>query len=96
MSRERARELVGEEVEAYLFREAEMYHYAVRRVLAGETKEAAALPLQLAKVQVPEGAHRCGACGSRRVSQVSLQLRSADEAATVFHKCSECGKVWRS
>lgn len=90
--------MLGHGVEAYLFEHAPMYHYAVRRVVGGESKEDAIKPMRLAKVLVPEGGHRCQACGSRRTYQVVLQMRRADESATVFHKCSEdtCGKVWRS
>lgn len=94
MSRATAAALVGAEVEEFLFANADHYAYAVRRVLAGETKEAAVIPMQMTKVLVPEGMHRC-ACGSRRITTVSLQLRSADESSTVFMKCDTCGKVWR-
>lgn len=97
MSRDKAKELLGEATEIYLWEKAEMYHYAVRRVLGGESKEDAVKPMRLAKVLVPEGPHQCSACGSRRCTSVTLQMRRADESATVFCKCSEdsCGKVWR-
>ena len=97
MLRAQAQVLVGKETEKYLFEHAEMYAYAVRRVLGGEKKEEAVLPMRLAKVLVPEGQHKCRACGSRRIISVVLQMRRADESATVFCKCSEdnCGKVWR-
>lgn len=97
MSRARARDLLGEEVEKYLHENAPMYHYAVRRVLSGERKEEAVRPMRLAEVLVPEGPHICRACGSRRTKSVVLQMRRADESSTVFIQCAEeaCGKVWR-
>jgi DNA-directed RNA polymerase subunit M/transcription elongation factor TFIIS len=93
--REKARALVGVETEAFLFAHAEDYPQSVRRVLGGETKEEALRPRQLEQILVPEGMHRCS-CGCRRVSSTSIQMRRADESATVFLICSQCNKVWRN
>jgi DNA-directed RNA polymerase subunit M/transcription elongation factor TFIIS len=49
----------------------------------------------LEQILVPEGMHRCS-CGCRRVSSTSIQMRRADESATVFLICSQCNKVWRN
>lgn len=37
----------------------------------------------------------CRACKSDKVYTYNKQTRSADEGATVFAHCSECGKKWR-
>ena len=95
MSRERARELVGEENEKYFFEKAYDYAQAVRRFLEGESKEECIQKRRLEKILVPKGMHTC-TCGSRRISTVTLQMRRADESATVFLICSECSRVWRT
>jgi DNA-directed RNA polymerase subunit M/transcription elongation factor TFIIS len=35
-------------------------------------------------------------CGSRKIQTTTKQLRSADEPPTVFYRCVECNKNWRS
>lgn len=44
---------------------------------------------------VPEGMLQCRKCKSRKVVWHMLQTRSADEPATVFCGCMECGSRWR-
>lgn len=44
--------------------------------------------------EVQEGVIEC-ACGSRRTFSFSKQTRRADESATVFVRCSACGKTFR-
>ena len=37
----------------------------------------------------------CKKCKSKRCSHVELQTRSADEPATIFITCLDCGKNWK-
>jgi DNA-directed RNA polymerase subunit M/transcription elongation factor TFIIS len=39
-----------------------------------------------------EGLLKCGKCGSKRTTYVTLQTRCADEPETVYLKCFACGK----
>lgn len=43
----------------------------------------------------PDGAHTCGKCKSRKTVYTELQIRSADEPATIFVRCLTCGKAWK-
>lgn len=36
-----------------------------------------------------------GPCPSQRAYYIQMQMRSADEPATTFFKCVECGYQWR-
>ena len=38
---------------------------------------------------------KCGKCKKRECSYYELQIRSADEAATIFITCLNCGARWR-
>ncbi len=42
------------------------------------------------------GMFQCGKCKSWKTTYYQLQTRSADEPATNFHTCLECGKRWKS
>jgi hypothetical protein len=44
--------------------------------------------------EVQEGVIECR-CGSKRTFSFSKQTRRADESATVFVRCSACGKTFR-
>ncbi|NDE14258.1 hypothetical protein EBZ80_04935 [bacterium] len=44
--------------------------------------------------EIQEGVIECR-CGSRRTFSFSKQTRRADESATVFVRCSACGKTFR-
>ena len=44
---------------------------------------------------VPEGQIQCGKCKSWRCSFTLLQTRSADEPATCYCYCDNCGKRWK-
>jgi transcription elongation factor S-II len=39
--------------------------------------------------------YACKKCGSRNCSYYELQIRSADEPATIFLTCIDCGKRWK-
>jgi len=45
---------------------------------------------------VPDGAFQCSKCKSKKSTYVELQTRSADEPATIFVQCLNCGKRWRA
>ena len=38
----------------------------------------------------------CRKCKSKRCTYYELQTRSADEPATIFVTCLDCGKNWKS
>jgi len=44
---------------------------------------------------VVEGVLECGKCKSRRTFSFQRQTRSADEGATTFAQCAQCGNRWR-
>jgi DNA-directed RNA polymerase subunit M/transcription elongation factor TFIIS len=46
---------------------------------------------------VEEGATVCvrPGCGSRRITRTMVQKRAADEPATLYQTCTECGKNWK-
>ena len=46
--------------------------------------------------EVDEGVLECQACGSKRTYSFSKQTRGGDEGTTVFAKCAECGKTWKT
>ncbi|BAP70849.1 hypothetical protein KMAR_30044 [Kluyveromyces marxianus] len=53
----------------------------------------------LAKNELKEGAiinERCPKCDNDKMHYHTLQLRSADEGATVFYTCTSCGYRFRT
>lgn len=42
-----------------------------------------------------DGNITCPKCKGRKIHRIEKQTRSADESATVFCYCSECGKRWK-
>ena len=48
------------------------------------------------KIQAPTDMFTCRKCKSKRCTYYELQTRSADEPATIFITCLECGKNWKS
>lgn len=45
--------------------------------------------------ELEEGVIECTRCGSRKTFSFSKQTRRADESATVFVRCAQCGKSFR-
>ena len=39
---------------------------------------------------------KCKKCKSKRCTYYELQTRSADEPATIFVTCLDCGKNWKN
>lgn len=53
----------------------------------------------LGKGEVEDGAtikEKCPQCGNEEMQYHTLQLRSADEGATVFYTCTKCGYKFRT
>ncbi|EJS43053.1 rpa12p [Saccharomyces arboricola H-6] len=53
----------------------------------------------LKKNELKDGAtikERCPQCGNEEMNYHTLQLRSADEGATVFYTCTSCGYKFRT
>jgi DNA-directed RNA polymerase subunit M/transcription elongation factor TFIIS len=45
--------------------------------------------------KIEEGVLQCNKCESKRTFSFQRQTRSADEGATTFAQCAECGSKWR-
>ena len=78
----------------------EMYPLLIRRIISGMSIEEALIELEpmqkrQEKQMVAEGDLQCGKCKSKRIHRIEKQTRSADESATVFCCCSECGNRWK-
>lgn len=79
---------------------SKQYPLIIRRLSTGMSfEEATAILEPIEKKQHEEemvdGDITCPKCKSRKVHRIEKQTRSADESATVFCYCSECGKRWR-
>jgi DNA-directed RNA polymerase subunit M/transcription elongation factor TFIIS len=48
------------------------------------------------KIQASTDMFTCRKCKSKRCTYYELQTRSADEPATIFITCLDCGKNWKS
>tara|TARA_B110000008_G_C16958168_1_gene559023 strand:- start:275 stop:619 length:345 start_codon:yes stop_codon:yes gene_type:complete len=76
------------------------YPIVIRRLGAGLSIEEAVAELEpIEKKQEEEimvdGDITCPKCHSKKIHRIEKQTRSADESATVFCYCSECGKRWK-
>jgi transcription elongation factor S-II len=47
-------------------------------------------------IQASTDMFTCRKCKSKRCTYYELQTRSADEPATIFVTCLDCGKNWKS
>ena len=47
-------------------------------------------------IQASTDMFTCRKCKSKKCTYYELQTRSADEPATIFVTCIDCGKNWRS
>ena len=47
-------------------------------------------------IQASTNMYTCKKCKSSRCTYYEMQTRSADEPATIFVTCLDCGKHWRS
>jgi DNA-directed RNA polymerase subunit M/transcription elongation factor TFIIS len=76
------------------------YPIVIRRLSTGLSIYEAIAELEpIQKIQEEEtmvdGDITCPKCHSKKVHRIEKQTRSADESATVFCYCSECGKRWK-
>lgn len=76
------------------------YPIVIRRLSIGLSIDEAIAELEpIHKMEEEEvmvdGDITCPKCHSKKVHRIEKQTRSADESATVFCYCSECGKRWK-
>jgi len=76
------------------------YPIVIRRLSVGLSIDEAIAELEPIKKMEEEevmvdGDITCPKCHSKKVHRIEKQTRSADESATVFCYCSECGKRWK-
>jgi transcription elongation factor S-II len=48
------------------------------------------------KIEASTDMFTCKKCRSKKCTYYELQTRSADEPATIFVTCLDCGKNWKS
>jgi len=82
------------------FHSSAKYPLVIRRLSKGLSIHEAIAELEpIALVQEDEimvdGDITCPKCKSKKIHRIEKQTRSADEAATVFCYCSNCGKRWK-
>lgn len=99
--RNKAIDLVGQEVEEEIFKRTTTLNYAyiIRKVLEGKSIDEALEIKPLLEEQkvyeVTEGDLTCPNCKSRKIIRKEMQTRSADESATVFCQCFDCKKRFK-
>lgn len=76
------------------------YPIVIRRLYTGMSIFEAIAELEpITKMQEEEimvdGTITCPKCKGKKIHRIEKQTRSADESATVFCYCSECGKRWK-
>ena len=76
------------------------YPIVIRRLFTGMSITEAIAELEpITKMQEEEimvdGTITCPKCKGRKIHRIEKQTRSADESATVFCYCSDCGKRWK-
>jgi len=66
------------------------YEDTIRKILRGVSLNDA-----LGIVEVADSVTPCRKCGSLKVTENSVQTRSADEGATSFFFCTKCKNSWK-
>ena len=79
-----------EEYEPIVFHADVPYEDTIRKILRGVTLNDA-----LGIVEVADSVTPCRKCGSLKVTENSVQTRSADEGATSFYFCTKCKNSWK-
>lgn len=54
------------------------------------------LQITQSQIEVAEGIYTCRKCGSKKTQSTWAQTRSADEPATIYVTCVECGNAWKA
>lgn len=87
----------GRDGKGDLFTKREEYYYKVSLSMR-EARHKALIDSEIYrdKVEVSEGAFKCGKCGSKETIAVERQMRSADEPMTVTIVCVHCDNTWRA
>lgn len=80
-----------ESYESIVFHADVRYEDTVRKLLRGTPLNDA-----LGIVEVADSVTPCKKCGSLKVTENSVQTRSADEGATSFFFCTKCKASWKS
>ena len=80
-----------ENYERIVFHANVPYEDTIRKLLRG-----VALNDALGIVEVADSVTPCRKCGSLKVTENSVQTRSADEGATSFYFCTKCKNSWKS
>jgi len=77
--------------ESIVFHANVPYEVTIRKLLRK-------IPLNdaLGIVEVADSVTPCKKCGSLKVTENSVQTRSADEGATSFYFCTKCKNSWKS
>jgi len=80
-----------ESYETIVFHAEVPYEDTMRKLLRG-------VPLNeaLGIIEVADSVTPCRKCGSLKVTENSVQTRSADEGATSFFFCTKCKASWKS
>ena len=80
-----------ESYETVVFHSNMPYEDTIRKLLRG-------VPLNeaLGIVEIADSVTPCRRCGSLKVTENSVQTRSADEGATSFFFCTKCKASWKS
>lgn len=79
-----------ESYEDIVFHSNVPYEDTVRKLLRGVS-----LNDSLGIIEVADSVTPCRGCGSFKVTENSVQTRSADECATSFFFCTKCKKSWK-
>jgi len=80
-----------EDYEEIVFHANVPYEDTIRKILRG-----VALNDALGIVKIEDSVTPCRKCGSFKVTENSVQTRSADECATSFFFCTKCKNSWKS
>lgn len=82
---------IPDSYETIVFHAKVPYEDTIRKLLRG-------IPLNdaLGIVEVADSVTPCKKCGSLKVTENSVQTRSADEGATSFFFCTKCKNSWKS
>ena len=81
---------VPDNYESIVFHSNVPYEDTVRKLLRGVKLNDA-----LGIVEVADSVTPCRKCGSLKVTENSVQTRSADEGATSFYFCTKCKNSWK-